>query len=129
MTYLYEIDHEAIDLPGLDVWTRSDESRHAIVVQDERGAIELHAVPGFSVGGIEVHSPRQMYELGPDPTTTNCPVLNGPCWSDGSSLTYHEKFLPLIRSGDSAEVMRMLADWHRAEFDHDHRTISQEATR
>lgn len=124
MTTLGTIDPRAIDLPpGMDTWTRydSDTATDAIIMQSSRGAVELWqaATVGRAsdgVGGVEIHSPVQLHDDEPEPDMSRCSILDGPCWSEGSSIVFSERFLPLIQAGDPAGVLRTLAEWHAKHF-------------
>ena len=79
---------------------------------------EVTAITGNpTIGGVEIHSPTQLYDFDPEPTTANCAALGGkPCWSDGSSLAYVEKFAPMIQAGQTVLILHELADWHTSHF-------------
>lgn len=120
MTTLGTIDPRAIDLPpGMDTWTRydSDTATDAIIMQSSRGAVELWqaataVAAAAGIGGVEIHSPVQLHQDEPEPDMSHCRIIDGPCWSDGTSAAFTQVFLPLIQAGDSAGVLRMLAEWH-----------------
>lgn len=122
MSTLAQIGLTAHAVPGLRVWSAPDvlqsglHDRFSVVASDERGAVELWQLGGGPLGGIEVHSPTPLYgdEDSPIP---GCHVLGGrDCYCDGSSLAFTEQAHPLIAAGDSAAVLRLLADWHAREF-------------
>lgn len=115
---LARINGEALHVPDLRFWAYRDGRRFAICCGDQRGTIELHTVDGWDgVGGVEVHSRRPLFD-GDEPGCVPCHLVpgDGPCYSDGSSLAYSEQFLPLIRAEDSAGLLRLLAQWHAAQF-------------
>lgn len=131
MSTLAQINGESLAVPGLRFWGARDvqqsgwADRFSLIASDHRGAIELWEVrderlAGFSTlrgayGGIEVHSPTPKYD-GHEPMA-ECVVLGGrDCYCDGSSLAYAEKARPLIEAGDSAALLRLLADWHASHF-------------
>lgn len=125
MTALQTIDPRAIDLPGLDTWTRyiSDNDTEVLIAQSPRGAIELWQSQHMPhVGGVETHSPVQLHQDEPEPDMSHCRIIDGPCWSEGTSAAFTQVFLPLIQAGDSAGVLRMLAEWHATH-------LGSEATR
>jgi hypothetical protein len=128
-TTLQSLNFETAKLPGLRVWGFPSphwEGRVSIVVQNERGAVELWSAPtapeveaithSNSIGGVEIHSPTQLYDFAAEPTSEACNVLDGNCWSDGSSLAYSDKFLPLIQAGNTTAILHALADWHESHF-------------
>jgi hypothetical protein len=128
-TTLDRINGEALSVPGLRFRSHrqpGNPKRFAIVGYNERGAIELWSEPNNgrvqaitgepSMGGIETHSPRQLYDFSPEPTREDCLILGGPCWADGSSLAYRDRVLPLLAVGDSAAILQLIADWHASHF-------------
>lgn len=124
MTTLARINGEALAVPGLRFWGRSDlqnngwANRVSLLASDSRGAIELWESNTQSIGsfgGIEVHSRTPQYDG--QGSMGSCAALHGDeCYADGSSLAYVERAQPLIAAGDSAGVLALLADWHRSHF-------------
>lgn len=125
MATLATLNGEALAVPGLRFWGRRAYDRIAIICSNSQGAVELWTEEHWmnspdpmlrSLGGVEIHSPVQRHDFAPEPMK-DCAILGGnDCWTDGSSLAYGETFLPLIDAGDSAGVLRELAEWHRAHF-------------
>lgn len=131
MTSLDKINGECLSVPGLRFWgARFRPGRFSIIAQNELGAVELWQqklpekaaliMQEDSYGGVEIHSPTPKFlwpgEDDDKPTITDCHVLNGDCWSDGSSLIYDELFLPLIKTGRSREILQGIAHEHRSQF-------------
>jgi hypothetical protein len=66
--------------------------------------------------GIDKHSPTQLYDFAPTPSS-NCHLLEGPCWTDGSSLQAHELLQEWIAAGRDDEVIWVtLEDRYRSWF-------------
>ena len=61
------------------------------------------------------HSPVPRY-AGQTCLSETCPVLNGPCYYDGSTLNAEPVFARLLSEGD-AGVWEALADYYHAVFD------------
>jgi len=45
-------------------------------------------------GGVEIHTKEPYYQGEDAPHHTNCWLLQGPCWHDGSSLLASETYIP-----------------------------------
>lgn len=130
MTTLATVNGEALAVPGLTFWGKrvnwGGDRRIALICSDDRGAVELWTCEGYmnstnpihrSLGGVEIHSRRPLYDFAPEPSFTDCEIVpDGRCWADGSSLAYGRDFLPLIDAGDHAGVLRTLAEWHVSHF-------------
>lgn len=117
MTTLARVNGEAYAEKGLTFRGMRQGDRMSIICESPKGAIEVWTYEGYEgMGGVEVHSPKPLY--GEDePDFEDCHVLRGKCWCDGSSLSYREKFLPMIQKGDSEGVLRALANWYHSHFD------------
>jgi hypothetical protein len=126
-TTLQRLNFETAKLPGLRVWGFPSPhwpGRVSIVVQNDRGAVELWSAPTApeveaitrhnSIGGVEIHSPKPLYD--DQPASEDCQVLGGNCWTTGSSLAYGDTFLPLIQAGNTVAILHRLADWHESTF-------------
>lgn len=115
---LVQVNGEELAVPGLRFWGMARDGRISIVASNEYGAAELWTREEWlntDMGGIEIHSPSVLFDFAPDPIP-HCDILNGPCWTDGSSLAYSETFLPWIRAGSSPAVLSELAEWHASRF-------------
>lgn len=89
-----------------------------------RGAIHFwtappdDAKPGRHFSGIEIHSPRPLYEghSGGEP----CWLLKGPCYHDGSSLQAQERWEPVFKhcneSGDFEPLWTALENEYMERF-------------
>ena len=115
MNTLVDINTDAITVDGLqfEFGTRPHGAPN-LIAKNEHGAIELWQMQG--IGGVEIHSPKPLGNGDDNDGNDSCYVLDTPCWHDGSSLEYVEKFAPLLNAGDSAAILRLLADWHRTEL-------------
>lgn len=128
MADLADLDLAAHTAPGVAYrLDRKGAARISLICHDERGAIELWmtdlaAIPPSvrsiaSVrmsGGVEIHSTTPLD--GDEPGWGDCPVLPGrTCYSGGVSLV-GLPFLSLIEAGDSAAVLRLLAERHAQAF-------------
>ncbi len=64
-------------------------------------------------GGIEMHSRKQLYDWLTEPSHTDCWLLKGPCWHDGSSLQFSEQIAPHIeRFGIKADDPFIQSELH-----------------
>lgn len=128
MTTLDKINGEAFSVHGLRFWglrLPARPSRFSIIAQNERGAVELWSekmdprareiIGRDTFGGVEIHSPVRPYKDW-EPDITDCVVLDGNCWCDGSGLAYDETFLSLINTGNSRKILELLAEWHESRF-------------
>jgi len=95
------------DNRNTDMWT----------VVGDRGAVHIWVVenPDSSwgethYGGIEVHSKKPMYGCDRPPSHTDCWLLGGDCWHDGSSLYFSERICPMLRFGKD----EITNEWHSA---------------
>ena len=65
----------------------------------------LDGWPTEWIGGVEVHHatcPDSSGWFKPDePSQSECWLLDGPCWHDGTSLYFRERIAPLFRHPDS----------------------------
>lgn len=63
---------------------------HRWVVYNKKGAIDLHITHNKELnncyGGVEKHSHTPFSYSKASPDHTNCMILGGNCWHDGSSL-------------------------------------------
>jgi len=95
-------------------------------LRGERGAVELWCMTdanldprrddwdGYYLGGVEIHSPVQLYDFASEPVTDSCELLGGrPCWADGSSLAA-DRLLPDALAG--VDMRGELLDWYRSHF-------------
>ncbi len=75
---------------------------HVWWIKDERGAVHIWArvshltgYPSEWIGGVECHwanCPESSGWFDPSsPSQTECWLLKGPCWHDGSSLYFRER--------------------------------------
>lgn len=109
-------------------------TRHMWTVKGKNGAVHIWAEPtpaGFQwpekfYGGVEVHSPKRLYESSwaSQPSSTDCWLLNGLCWHDGSSSYFSERIEPMIRNEDlpfrdhvNSFIYSILADWYYSKFE------------
>lgn len=74
-------------------------------------------------GGIEMHSPKRLYDWGDGkPSHESCWLLKGPCWHDGSSLQFSEQIEPFLPREQPFEphtheyVYSLLHDRYQAWF-------------
>ena len=56
------------------------------VDQDYRDFDGVHQGRPYKAGGFEVHSRKPVYDDDQPQSQSNCQILGGPCWHDGSSL-------------------------------------------
>ena len=66
----------------------------------------------MGLGGIEVHQGAQLYEQNEEPNHTDCTVLGGNCWHDGSSLAFSD-FLE-VWGGSDEEAFWKAEEWLRS---------------
>ena len=79
------------------------------------GAIEAwHFADRRELGGVEVHSRVPMYDDAPEPTTDDCLILRGPCWSDGSSMVWRDRWQHYAYDG--SDMRALLAGRYAADF-------------
>lgn len=124
VTTLARINGEALAVPGLRFWARRDSSYtadgwtlYSLIASDERGASELWCfLERPAMGGIEYHQPVPHAE-GDVPHSANCEIRSGACYREGSSWDWRHRFLPLVKTGDSRGVLRLLADCHSRAFE------------
>lgn len=122
MSTLARINGEALSVTGLTFrgYADRDMDRVSVICEDqarELGAIEVWCFASQDdLGGVEVHSRTALYDWSKDPAFTDCPVLDGACWTDGSMLAYRDEFLPLIRARESREVLTRIASRWNAQF-------------
>ena len=105
---------------------RFNRPKHEWVLLGAHGAIQIHVVldrDDFAYGGVEIHS-RTPLDSTPShaaPSQYNCAILNGWCWTDGSSLAIdriaNEWRFPDIVFHDFvyAEALR----WYKSRFPYD----------
>jgi hypothetical protein len=115
------------------VAVRGGRATHMWTLSNADGAVHIHGwmheSPSYGrewLGGIEIHSPKQLYGSEPaDPTQKHCWLLDGPCWHDGSSLYFSEHLAPLLERYASDDVfpshvhewmLGALLSWHRDRF-------------
>lgn len=96
--------------------------RESYIYSTPNGAIELWRRPevgGFSwnsnghMGGVEVHSPKPLYENQKQNPGYCSHVWGGKCWTTGSSMAferYEEEF------GEPDYIKSELATWHENQF-------------
>lgn len=90
--------------------------RHMWEVVGPKGGIHFTAslTPGYEPScGLEFHhSPLARYRCDEAPDHTNCFLIGGPCWHDGTSLYASETIWPavepMLRAGDHEAVFRIL---------------------
>lgn len=104
-----------------------NDGRHIWACRNELGGIHIWAQEFNSpfafcsyYGGIEVHSPKQVYDFSPEPSHESCWLIGGPCWHDGSSLWFQEQIIPYIREFGINNLLPILkpilTDWHTSNF-------------
>ena len=107
-------------------------TRHMWTAVGPNGAVHVWAEPtsnGFRderyYGGVEVHSPKPIYESvwAQEPSHTDCWLLHGPCWHDGTSLYFSERIEPVIRHDEPpfgehvhSYINAILNDWYQSKF-------------
>ena len=80
-----------------------DTNTHRWCVVGEHGAVDVWMTdnrgaypdqnPNYAVyGGVEMHSRTKLYDQ-EKPNHKECWLLDGPCWHDGSSLQFQERFV------------------------------------
>jgi hypothetical protein len=116
VTTLERINGEALAVPGLRIWGNWSGPVFAIIAQDGRGAAEVWWDSVSDDGGVELHHATQPADTVPYDEVTHCTILDGRCWADRSLVAWPAQFVPLVRAGDSAGVLRRLAGWHDAHF-------------
>lgn len=72
-------------------------------------------------GGVEIHSPVQLYEHDPNPSNDHCWLLDGPCWHDGSSLYFSDRIAPWLSDAPFSEdthkhIIRILYSYYMNHF-------------
>lgn len=110
------------------------EPSHVWWIKDDRGAVHIWArisrLDGFPtewIGGVECHwaeCPEGSGWFNPQsPSQSDCWLLKGPCWHDGSSLYFRERIAPYLPHPDGeyrndpgrfpvALIQHELASWH-----------------
>jgi hypothetical protein len=81
-------------------------------------------VPNKWYGGIEIHSPKQLYGDEPSkPDHEHCWLLQQPCWHDGTSLGFSETVASALpyeglefEVHHHAYVLSVLKNWHERHF-------------
>lgn len=90
----------------------NDLPHHTWWIKGERGGVHIWARqsklndwPTEWIGGVEVHHASPPDDSGwykPDkPSHTDCWLLDGPCWHDGTSLYFSERITPHFPWPDS----------------------------
>lgn len=114
MEYRYEVTEQ--DENGTPLRTK----RHDWVLVGPEGAVNIWAVENCDelrsllgrdfYGGVEIHhrvTPR--YRRGEDPDHTDCELLGGVCWHNGSSLYFQRSIAPFLsRNGPGSEMSKSL---------------------
>lgn len=85
-----------------------EQGRHIWTLKGPNGAIHVWAAEHskdlasrFSeryYGGVETHSPTQLYGSDTQSSHENCWLLGGPCYHDGTSLYFSENIAPILPS-------------------------------
>lgn len=66
-------------------------------------------------GGIEIHSPKPLFDFAPEPVTERCNwTVDGKCWPSGSSLAYERELQFIFNEPDYVEAL--LRDWWNSRF-------------
>lgn len=110
--------------------TRSQHGQKGWAIVGEYGAIEFW-IMGSTVtdfdgtgyrGGVEQHNRQPFAYSANSPDHEHCPVINGPCYHDGSSLYASEVFIPgWLREGDDFV-------WRKLEQEYEERYLQPEET-
>lgn len=91
-------------------------------VVGEHGAVEFWVMEGSKelIGGVEYHhrAPMEYSSNKAEPDHADCPVLDGPCWHDGTSLWAVEHWIPGYAACGEG--------WVWDELEHTYRKWSQE---
>lgn len=66
--------------------------------------------------GIEVHSATPLYQSDLEPSDTQCWLIGGKCWHDGTSLWAIEHVLPGLKAGGTDWLWPVLEERHAAQF-------------
>ena len=112
----------------------TDRARYVWGVKGEKGGVHVwaqrmsdRAAKIFGTryyGGIEVHraTPGQ-YDDPAEPSHTDCWLIGGPCWHDGSSLQFDEQVRPMIERFGAENVasycLSIARDWYRHHMGHE----------
>ena len=103
-------------------------------LRGEKGGVHIWAqfadpkveslIGGRFYGGVELHYPHPPYDFSPEePPVSDCWLLHGDCWPDGSSLYFSEHIAPMIRMSedDPARITEWinaeLLDWYRSHLE------------
>ncbi len=105
-------------------WTNPFGSpRHMWELVGPDGGIHFHVTltKGYDPScGLEIHYRSRQGDQAP--SQTNCWLVGGPCWHDGTSLYASETLWPLIepflRSGDHERIFRILEREADDRFDY-----------
>lgn len=102
-------------------------NRHIWACQNELGGVHIWAqlyqhsnLSEQYYGGIEVHSPKPLYDPTEPHSHDSCWLIGGPCWHDGSGLAFEDHVLPLIRELGTENILQhlkpILIKWHKLYF-------------
>lgn len=101
---------------------------HTYELVGRDGAIHFHvteAKNGEFYGGIEEHHRTCPTYSDRPPSHTNCRLLGGPCWHDGSSLYASEVLIPMWKlefPNHDAVFAALVRDYDRV-FRREHETV------
>lgn len=100
-------------------WNKRGQDHFAVI--GERGAIEFHYFldsvgSGHLTGGVETHSRQPRDYDRPEPHFDKCWTLNGPCWTDGSSLWAEEYWIPMFLALGEPWVWERLEERYEDQF-------------
>lgn len=75
-------------------------------------------------GGIEVHAvKKELNQYGTE--IDSCRFTGGPCWTDGSSLAYYERLIPIW--GDDEAMFAELESWALGYFTIEDESVKAES--
>lgn len=71
-------------------------------------ALNIREYKDTPSAGLEYHHKSPLGYMDDAPSRTDCYLLNGPCWHDGTSLYATETYLPVFQYGDHERIFRMM---------------------